>query len=103
MREGVDRAVEAELVVERGNEDEHVWREHATGMVGHQQRAACGRYGVQPLDLRTEIPLDQWADHVLDLLSERGVPLGGFFLADLLDAFVAHMFPLCVLRVAYPR
>jgi hypothetical protein len=104
--EGVDRAVKAELVIERRGEDEHVGGEHATGMVGHQQRAARGRDGIQPLDLGPEVPLDQWADEVLDLLGEAGVPLGGLALADPLDvpdALVAHVFPLCVLACLIPK
>jgi hypothetical protein len=45
------------------------------------------------VDLGAEIPLDQGADPVLDLLGEDRVPLGGLFGADGVNVFVAHSLP----------
>ncbi|COW97128.1 Uncharacterised protein [Mycobacterium tuberculosis] len=67
MAERVDRSVVAELVVEVDAEDRHVHREHATGVVGHDQ-CATRREGVQAMHLRPVVGLQDWTQHTYQAL-----------------------------------
>ncbi len=96
MRKCENRPVEAEFVVERGCENEHVGRQHAAGMIRHQQGATRRRDAIEAVYLRPEVLLDDRADPFLDLLGEGGIPLGGLVPTDGVNVLVAHSFP-CVL------
>ena len=98
--ERIQRAVVPELLVEGGQQDERIGREHAAGMIRHQQHAASGREGVQAADLGAEPSSEHRCDHTDDPLGEDGVPLGELWLVDFV---VAHVRPCEAVRyVKYP-
>ncbi len=92
----VERPVEAELLIERGGEDQHVGSEHAAGMVRHDERATGRRHRLQVAHFGAEVPLDDRAHPVRDLPGEPGIPLGDLWLVRP----VAHscVFPLPPIR-----
>ncbi len=63
------------LFVEVGGEDRDVHRQHATGVVADQQRAA-GRDVLQPSHLGPEVPLEEGPHDSHDAFGQTRIPLG---------------------------